>query len=128
MTPFKQSPYKKEWNCCHPSGYAGRVIESYHDKDYKTLGSRAFIFNEQYHRDWSAGPAFESFYEDGTLRYQRYLNMGKLHRPASVGPAFIYFKDPVVQSFPSIFGDGSYFDGHSSGSEYWEDGVKLSTS
>lgn len=91
MDIYSEKPFVKVWNCCHPSGYAGRVTEYYIDRFNKIIKERHFVTNSIHHRESLSGPAFESFYEDGTHSCIHYYCNGKLHRPVMEGPASIQY-------------------------------------
>lgn len=95
MNPYseKTSPFdgtvERVWNCCHPSGYPGKVVERFRHNG--RLKERDFIFNDQYHR--LDGPALEEFHENGQISWQEFWVNGKLHRPIADGPAIQSFNE-----------------------------------
>lgn len=93
---------RKEWNCCHPSGYTGLVIEIFkHEKIYR----REFGTNGLRHR--LDGPAYETFYSDGQISCRQYWVDGKLHRPPADGPALESFNMKGLLTYQEYWVDGN---------------------
>lgn len=97
---------RREWNCSHPSGYAGKVTEDYYTNGI--LNFREFTWDGYRHRDPAEGPAFEAFFPNGQLECRVFLFKEKYHRPVADGPAREYFHE----------------DGRLHWREHWEHGVK----